>query len=79
MIELVNLQAVLTTFVLRLCDQTARCSKGAVPLNDGALCLAETLSSISASGVREVDRRTDLDVVAVLINRRVSQCSRLPC
>lgn len=36
-----------------------------VPLNDGALSLAEALSSISAGGVREVDGRTDLDVIAV--------------
>lgn len=34
-------------------------------LNDGALSLAETLGSVAASGVREVDGRTDLDVVAV--------------
>lgn len=34
-------------------------------LDDGALRLAETLGGVTASGVREVDRRTDLDVVAV--------------
>ena len=34
-------------------------------LNDGALSLAETLSSIAASGVRDVDRGTDLNVIAV--------------
>lgn len=32
-------------------------------LNDGALSLAEALSGITASGVREVDGRTNLDVV----------------
>lgn len=55
---------VLFTCILLLCDQ-AQGADGFVPLNDGALCLAETLSSISAGGVREVDGRTDLDVVAV--------------
>lgn len=54
----------LTIRVLPLCDQ-APGADGIVPLNDGALCLAETLSSVSASGVREVDGRADLDVVAV--------------
>jgi len=34
-------------------------------LNDGALSLAETLGGVAASGVRKVDGRTDLDVVAV--------------
>lgn len=34
-------------------------------LDDGALRLAETLGGVTASGVREVDGRTDLDVVAV--------------
>lgn len=34
-------------------------------LDDGALSLAETLGGVTASGVREVDGRTDLDVVAV--------------
>lgn len=40
-------------------------------LDDGALSLAETLGSIAASGVRDVDRRADLDVVARTI--RVSK------
>ena len=35
-------------------------------LNDGAVGLAESLDSISAGGVRNVDRGTDLDVIAVL-------------
>jgi hypothetical protein len=34
-------------------------------LNDGALSLAETLSGIAASGVGDVDRGADLDVIAV--------------
>ncbi len=34
-------------------------------LNDGAVGLAESLDSISAGGVRDVDRGTDLDVIAV--------------
>jgi hypothetical protein len=34
-------------------------------LNDGALGLAETLGGITASGVREVDRGADLNVVAI--------------
>jgi hypothetical protein len=34
-------------------------------LNDGAVGLAEPLGSIATSGVREVDGRPDLDVVAV--------------
>lgn len=35
-------------------------------LNDGALSLAEALDGIAASGVRQVDRGADLDVVAVI-------------
>ena len=35
------------------------------PLNDRAVGLAEALGSISAGGVRQVDGRSDLDVVAV--------------
>lgn len=34
-------------------------------LDDGALRLAEALGGIAASGVREVDRGADLDVVAI--------------
>lgn len=34
-------------------------------LNDGALGFPESLSSISASGVRNVDRLSDLDVIAI--------------
>lgn len=34
-------------------------------LNDGALGFPESLSSISASGVRDVDRLSDLDVIAI--------------
>jgi hypothetical protein len=34
-------------------------------LNDWALCLAESLLCVSASRVRNVDRRSDLDVIAV--------------
>lgn len=33
-------------------------------LNDGAVGLAEALDGISASGVRQVDGRADLNVVA---------------
>jgi hypothetical protein len=33
-------------------------------LDDGALCFPESLDGISASGVRDVDGRADLDVVA---------------
>jgi hypothetical protein len=36
-------------------------------LDDGALSLAETLGGIAASGVGDVDRGADLDVVAVKI------------
>lgn len=36
-------------------------------LDDGALGLAEALGGVTASGVREVDGRTDLDVVAIRI------------
>ena len=43
-------------------------------LNDGALGLAETLDGIATSGVREVDGRADLDVVAA----RVSICLPFP-
>lgn len=64
----------LTTCILLLCD-VAQGADGFVPLNDGALCLAETLSSISASGVREVDGRTDLDVVAV---SKIVELAKLP-
>lgn len=71
-------QIVLTTYVLPLCDQAQGAGGFRLPLNDGALCLAETLSSISASGVREVDRRTDLDIIAVSKNHQVSQNSPLP-
>lgn len=35
-------------------------------LDDRALSLAETLLGVSASGVRKVDRGTDLDVVAII-------------
>lgn len=34
-------------------------------LDDGALRLAEALGGVAASGVREVDRGADLDVVAI--------------
>ena len=34
-------------------------------LDDGALCLAESLLCVSAGGVGDVDWGTDLDVVAV--------------
>lgn len=36
-------------------------------LNDGALSLAETLGGVAASGVREVDGVTNLNVVAVCV------------
>lgn len=65
---------VLTTCILLLCDQ-AQGADGFVPLNDGALCLAETLSSISAGRVREVDGRTDLDVVAA---SKIVELARIP-
>jgi hypothetical protein len=65
---------VLTSCILLLCDQ-AQGADDFVPLNDGALCLAETLSSISAGGVREVDGRTDLDVVAV---SKIVELAKLP-
>ena len=35
-------------------------------LNDWALCLPESLRSISAGGVRDVDRRSDLNVIPVV-------------
>ena len=38
-------------------------------LNDWALCLAESLDSISAGGVRRVDGCADLNVVAVAEHR----------
>ena len=34
-------------------------------LDDGALCLSESLLCISAGGVGDVDRSSDLDVIAV--------------
>jgi hypothetical protein len=34
-------------------------------LNDGALSFAESLDGISASGMGDVDRAADLDVVAI--------------
>lgn len=34
------------------------------PFDDGTLRLSESLRGITASGVRDVDRRADLDVVA---------------
>ena len=34
-------------------------------LDDGALCLAESLLCVSAGGVGDVDWGTDLDVIAV--------------
>ena len=37
-------------------------------LNDGALCLAETLDGISASRVGDVDWLSDLDVIAVMFS-----------
>lgn len=37
-------------------------------LNDGALSLAETLSSITTGSVRDVDGVADLDVVAIFVN-----------
>lgn len=36
-------------------------------LNDWALGLAETLGSITSSGVRDVDWSADLDVVATML------------
>ena len=37
-------------------------------LDDGALCLAETLDGVSSCGVGDVDGLSDLDVVAVLMS-----------
>ena len=55
-------------------------------LDDGALSLAETLGGIAASGVREVDGVTDLDVVAIFMKKDLEsanvrcECSGLiPC
>jgi hypothetical protein len=42
-------------------------------LDDGALSLAETLGSIATGRVREVDRSTDLDVVAVMEGQHLSK------
>lgn len=44
-------------------------------LNDGAVGLAEALHGISASRVRQVDRRADLNVVAALLRIFVSKSS----
>ena len=35
-------------------------------LNDGALCLSETLDGVATGGVREVDGLADLNVIAVV-------------
>ena len=35
------------------------------PLDDGTLCFAETLNSVPAGRMRDVDGRADLDVVAI--------------
>lgn len=40
-------------------------------LDDGALGLAETLGGIATSGVGEVDRGADLDVVAVMAGQHL--------
>ena len=48
-------------------------------LNDGALCLAETLLGEAASGVRLVDGLADLDVVAVWSHRQpLRSCIAVP-
>jgi hypothetical protein len=48
-------------------------------LNDGALCLAETLLGEAAGGVRQVDGLTDLDVVAVWSHRQpLRSCIAVP-
>lgn len=66
MIELVSLQVarcVSTKFPVYI-----RAPTGALPLDDRALGLAEPLRSIATGGVRQVDRRADLNVVAVRHN-----------
>jgi hypothetical protein len=48
-------------------------------LDDGALCLAETLLGEAAGGVRQVDGLTDLDVVAVWSHRQpLRSCIAVP-
>ena len=49
-------------------------------LDDGALSLAETLGGIATSGVGGVDRLTDLNVVAVGVQKRLAiQILQIEC
>jgi hypothetical protein len=49
-------------------------------LDDGALCLAESLLCISAGGVGDVDGCADLDVIAAegIVSQNFADCLSLP-